>query len=200
MSDIVVHHVTFSSQELVLRLTQQWRFLVVESGQVRVFDEPIAEFEKRGARVKLTPIGPRDLVRWVAWAIQSICPGAEAEDLQAEPSTFAEAPMTDEDVETTARKMVSSRLDALAKEADPAGGAHEAVALVLYLVKRELLEVTGSVAVVARAVAPLLREVDDTIGSKLEDVLLDLDDVDELFAEPDELTQIVTDSRHIFAS
>lgn len=193
----MVHDVTFSSQELVLRLNQRWRFLSVRDGQVRIVNEPVAAFEKRGAKVTLKPIGPREAVRWIAWAIQEICPGAEAADDDVEPPTIAEAPMDDEEVQKVARDIVAQRHSAIAREADPNGGAHEAVALVSYLVKRGHLEVSGSVASVARAVMPCLDEVDDTIGERLEDVLLDLDDVEELYAEADEMTKLVLRNDHV---
>jgi len=193
----MVHDVTFSSQELVLRLNQRWRFLSVRDGQVRIVNEPIAAFEKRGAKVTLKPIGPREAVRWVAWAVQEICPGAEAADDDADPPTIGEAPLTDEEVQQVARDIVAQRHAVIAKEADPGGGAHEAVALVSYLVKRGHLEVCGSTAVVARAVMGCLQEVDDTIGQRLEDVLLDLDDVEELYAEADEMTKLVLRNDHV---
>lgn len=199
-SDVTVSHVTFSAQELVLRLNQHWSFLVIDNGQVRVHGEPLAHFAKRGPRVVLTPMGPREVVRWIAWAIQSICPDAEAEDPDASPSRITDEPLTAEAVEQAARDIMAARLVAIAKEADPAGGAHQAVVLVTYLVKKGLLDLAGPTASVARAIAPLLnaREVDDTIGTKLEDLLLDLDEVDELYADADELSRIVHRSDHIF--
>lgn len=199
-SEIIVSHVTFSAQELALRLNQRWRFLVIEKNKASLHGEPIAEFDKRGGRVTLSPTGPRELVRWVAWAIQDICPDSEASDEAATPSAIPDEPMTVEEVEKAAKDIVGGRHAAIAKEADPAGGAHEAVALVTYLVKRGLLELCGPTAMVARAVFPLLQEVDETIGARLEDVLLELDEVDELFAEADELTKIVLDNEHIFGS
>jgi len=71
-SDVIVSHVTFSAQELGLRLNQKWEFLTIKQGQVFIHEEPIADFEKRGPSVFLTPTGPREPVRWFAWAIQSI--------------------------------------------------------------------------------------------------------------------------------
>ena len=106
--------------------------------------------------------------------------------------------MTVEEVEKMALGIEAARRSAIAKEADPAGGAHEAVALVLYLVKTEKLELGGSTAMVARAIFPLLQEVDDGIGGKLEDALLDLDEVEELYADGDELSEIIRQNRHIF--
>lgn len=197
-SDVIVSLVTYSAQELVLRLNQKWSFLVIERGEVLIHGEPIAGFDKRGARVMLSPRGPREAVRWVAWAIQAICPDAEASDEEATPSRIVDEPMTTEAVENTARDIVVARLAAIAKEADPEGRAHEAVALVMYLVKRGLLELCGPPAAVARAIFPLLQDVDDTIGSKLEDVLLELDEVDELFGDADELTRLIKDNNHIF--
>jgi len=197
-SDIVVNHVTFSSRELGPRLSQRWRFVSIEGGKVLLADEPMATFGKRGGTVTLSPIGPRDAVRWVAWAITEICPEAEAHDEEASPSRITEAPMTDDEVVKLAEDVVLSRNDAIAKEADPSGGAHEAVALVTHLVKRGLLELGGSTAAVARAVMPLLLEVDDGIGARLEDALLDLDEVEELYADGDQLTKIVQNNDHIF--
>lgn len=194
-SDVIVSHVTFSSQELALRLNQQWRFLEVDRGKVSIHGEPIAEFVKRGPSVLLTPLGGRESVRWVAWAIQSICPDSEASDGQAR---IVDEPMSPDDVEKAAHDVVAARQAALAKEADPSGGAQEAVALVTYLVKRGLLELCGPIAAVVRAVAPVLRDVDETVGNKLEDVLLDLDEVDELFAAADELTKLIHNNDHIF--
>lgn len=196
-SDIVVYHVTFSSQELGPRLEHQWRFLTVDKGQVSIADEPIAAITKRGGTVTLAPLGPREAVRWVAWAIQEICPGAEAEDPEASPSRIQQAPMAAEEVEALAGGIVAARRDAIAKEADPSGGAHEAVALVSYLVKRELLELDGPMAPVAREVMKVLQDVDDTVGARLEDVLLDLDEVDELYADGDQLTKIVLHNDHV---
>jgi len=106
--------------------------------------------------------------------------------------------MAVDEVEKMARGIEAARRTAIAKEADPAGGAHEAVALVLYLVKKEKLELAGPPAAVARAIFPLLRDVDATIGDKLEDALLDLDEVDELYADASELATIVQQNRHIF--
>jgi hypothetical protein len=197
VSDVVVQHVTFSSQELALRLNQQWRFLTVAKGQVAIGGEPIARIDKRGARVALTPIGPREPVRWIAWAIQSICPDSEAFDDESDPPHISDEPMTPEDVEMAGENIVAERLAAIAKEAVPDGGAHETAALVAYLVKEGHLELAGPMATVVREVFPVLRNVDDTIGSKLEDVLLDLDEVDELFAEAEELTKIVLGNEHI---
>jgi hypothetical protein len=197
-SDVIVSHVTFSAQELGLRLNQNWEFLTIERGQVFIHEEPIADFEKRGPSVFLTPIGPREAVRWIAWAIQSICPDSEANDEDADPSRITDEPMPADDAEKTASDIVGARLAAIAKEADPAGGAHQAVVLVTYLVKKELLELCGPTAAVARAVFPLLTDVDDTIGSKLEDVLLDLDEVDELFADAEQLTKLIQANDHIF--
>jgi hypothetical protein len=197
-SDIVVHHVTYSSQELTLRVTQRWRFLVIDQRKVLIHGEPIAGFAKRGARVTLTPIGPRELVRWVGWAIADICPGAEAVDDEAEPPVISEAPMSDEEAEKAAKEIVGARHAAIAKEADPEGGAHEAVALISYLVDKGHLELAGPMAPVARAIFPILSKVDDTIGSRLEDVLLELDEVDELFADADVITKIVLANDHIF--
>ncbi len=197
-SDVIVAHVTFSAQELGLRLNQRWDFLTIERGKARLHGELVAEFDKRGPRVLLSPRGPRELARWIAWAIQEICPEAEALDDEATPPRIVDEPMTIEDVEKKARGMVSARLAAIAKEADPDGRAQEAVALVTYLVKRGRLELCGPVAAVARAVFPLMQQVDDTIGAKLEDVLLDLDEVDELFADADELTKLIHANDHIF--
>jgi hypothetical protein len=197
-TDLIVSHVTFSAQELVLRLNQKWGFLAISRGKVHIHDEPIAEFEKRGPTVSLTPTGPREAVRWVAWAIQEICPDAEASDPEVDPPRISEAPMSDEEAEKAVKTLVGARLAAIAKEADPEGRAHEAVALVTYLEKRKLLELCGPVAAVARAVFPLLQNVDDTVGSQLEDVLLDLDEVDELFAEAEQLTKIILANDHIF--
>lgn len=192
---MIVSYVTFSAQELRLRLTQRWRFLVVERGQVRIADEHIADFAKRGPTVTLTPIGPREIVRWVAWAVQEICPDAEAHDGE---ERIAEAPMSDEEAEKAARSLVAARNAAIAKEADPSGGAHEAVALITYLVKKKQLELAGPVAAVARAVYPLLKDIDETIGAKLEDALLDLDEVEELYLGADELTKLIQNNDHIF--
>jgi hypothetical protein len=197
-SDVIVSNVTFSFQELGPRLGQQWSFIDIEEGKVRVHGEPLARIDKRGARVALTPIGPREAVRWLAWAIQSICPDAEASDEEAEPARIGEEPMTAEALEKVAKDIVAARLDAIAKEAAPDGGAHEAVALVTYLVDRGLLELAGPAASVARAVMPLLQDVDGEIGSRLEDALLDLDEVDELFADADELAKVVRNNAHIF--
>lgn len=197
-TDVDVANVTFSFQELGPRLEQRWSFVSVAEGRVRIAGEPIARIEKRGPRVTLIPVGPREPVRWIAWAIQAICPDAEANDEEAEPSRIAEEPMTEEEVQEAARSLAAARLDAIAKEAAPSGGGHEAVALITYLVDRGLLELAGPVAPVARAVVPLLEKVDDQIGTKLEDVLLDLDEVDELFGDADELRKIVADSAHIF--
>ncbi len=197
-SDIIVSHVTFSAQELALRLKHEWRFLVVERGKVLIHGELIAGFDKRGARVTLSPHGPRELVRWVAWALQSICPGAQADDDEADPSSISSEPMPSDDAEKMARDIVANRHAAIAKEADPSGGAHEAVALVTYLVQRKLLELNGPMAEVVRAVFPLLKDIDDDIGAKLEDVLLEVDEVDELFADADELTKLVHNNDHIF--
>lgn len=197
-SDIVVSHVTFSSREIGPRLAQRWRFVAIHAGKVLIKDEPIATFDKTGGTVTLSPLGPREAVRWLAWAITEICPEAEAYDEEASPPTITAAPMPDDDVEKLAEDIVLARNDAIAKEADPSGGAHEAVALVVYLVKRELLELAGSTAAVARAVMPLLAKVDDEIGGKLEDVLLDLDEVEELYADGDQLTKIVQNNDHIF--
>lgn len=197
-SNVIVSHVTFSAQELGPRLNQRWSFLVIERGKVRIHNEPIADFDKRGARVSLSPVGPRELVRWVAWAIQTICPDSEAVDEDASPPRIIDEPMSAEDAEKMARNIVASRHDAIAKEADPEGRAHEAVALVTYLVKRGLLELCGPTAAVARAIFPLLQNIDDTIGSKLEDAFLELDEVEELFAETDQLTKIVLNNDHIF--
>lgn len=196
-TDVIVSFVTFSSQELTLRLNQRWSFLSIEKGQVCMFGEPIADFDKRGGSVRLQPLGPRELARWAAWALQDICPDAEANDEEADPSRIVDEPMTVEEVERMARGIDAARRAAIAKEADPSGGGHQAVALVLYLVKRELLELTGSTAAVAGALVPLLQDVDDKIGTKLEDALLDLDDVDELFADADELGKIVQENRHL---
>ena len=80
---------------------------------------------------------------------------------------------------------------AIAKEADPEGRAHPAVALVNYLVKRELLELGGSPVPVVRAIFKLLQEPGEDVGSQLEDALLDLDEVEELYADTDQLTKIV---------
>ena len=109
--------------------------------------------------------------------------------------------MSPEEAEKKAKSIVGARLAAIAKEADPEGRAQEAVALVMYLVKRELLELCGSPASVARAVFPLLQdEIDESIGSKLEDVLLELDEVEELYAETEQLSKIVRNNDHIFDS
>ena len=197
-SDVIVSYVTFSSHELALRLSQRWRFLVVEQGKVCLAGEQVAAFDKRGGTVRLTPTGPRSCSRWVAWAIQEICPDAEALDDQADPQRISEEPMTAEEAQEAARSVVTARITAIAKEADPGGGAQEAAVLVTYLVKRGLLELAGSTAAVVRAVMPLLHEADDTIGAKLEDVLLDLDEVDELFGEADDLTRLVLNNDHIF--
>jgi hypothetical protein len=197
-SDVIVSNVTFSSQELGPRLQQRWPFLSIDEGQVRVHGEPLARFEKRGARVTLTPVGPREAVRWVAWAIRTLCPDAEATDEDASPPGITSEPMTAEEVEQLARDIVAARLDAIAREVSPAGGAHEAVALVSYLVGRGLLELAGPMVPVARALVPLLSDVGDDIGDKLEATLLDLDEVDELFADADELANIIRSSAHIF--
>lgn len=194
-TDVIVNHVSHSSQELTLRLNHRWRFLVIERGKVRIADEHVADFKKRGPTVILTPVGPRECVRWVAWAVQEI--NAEAEAFDGE-ERITEAPMSDEEVEKAARDIVAQRHAAIAKEADPSGGAHEAVALVTYLVKRKLLELCGPTAAVARAVYPVLANIDENVGSKLEDVLLDLDEVEELFAEPEELTKLIQNNDHIF--
>lgn len=197
-NDVVVSNVTFSFQELGLRLQHRWPFLSVEEGQARIGAEPIARIDKRGARVTLQPIGPREAVRWVAWAIQDICPDAEASDEEASPSTIGEEPMSEEAVQEAVKAIAAARLDAIAKQVAPSGGAHEAVALVTYLVDRGLLELVGPVAEVAAPVVPLLANVDDEIGTKLEDTLLDLDEVDELFADADQLAKIVLENAHIF--
>ena len=199
-ADIVVSFVTFSSQELSLRLSQRWRFVAVERGQVHLFGEPIADIDKRGPTVRLRPHGPRELSRWVAWAIQTICPDSQATDDQADPPEIVDEPISEDELEKVARGIVGARRAAIAKEADPEGGAYEAVALVLYLVDQKLLEVGGSTALVARAVAPVLQDIDETVGAKLEDVLLEHDDVEELFAEAEELAAIVRENRHILAS
>jgi hypothetical protein len=196
-SDLIVSNVTFSSQELGPRLNHRWSFLAIDEGKVSIHDEPIARFDKRGARVTLGPVGPRDAVRWIAWAIQDLCPDAEANDPDAEPSRIVKEPMSAEAVEKLVQDIVGARLDAVAKEVAPAGGAHEAVALVTYLVKRGLLELAGPPAPVARAILPLLLNVDDTIGDKLEDVLLDVAEVDELFADAEQLGKIVSRNAHI---
>lgn len=193
----MVHDVTFSSQELFLRLNQRWRFLSVEGRVVRIVDEPVAEFEKRGAKVTLKPLGPRDAVRWVAWAIAELCPGAEAADDEADPSRITSAPLGDDEVQALARDIVAQRHAAIAREADPKGGAHEAVALVSYLVKKGHLEVSGEMAAVARAVMPCLETVDDTVGQRLEDVLLELDEVEELFAESEDIAKVVLRNDHV---
>jgi len=198
VTDIVVNLVTFSSQELGLRLAQRWPFFVVEGRKVLIYQEHVADLDKRGSTVSLKVRGPRELVRWVAWAIQEICPDAEAIDEEGEPAKLAAEPMAVDEVEKMARGIEAARRTAIAKEADPAGGAHEAVALVLYLVKKEKLELAGPPAAVARAIFPLLRDVDATIGDKLEDALLDLDEVDELYADASELATIVQQNRHIF--
>ena len=193
--------VTFTSRELGLRLNQKWSFVSIRGGEVRIHDELIAKFDKRGGKVVLSPAGPRELVRWVAWAIQDLCPDSEAQDDEATPSDIKEAPMSPEEAEKKAKSIVGARLAAIAKEADPDGRAQEAVALVMYLVKRELLELCGSPASVARAVFPLLQdEIDESIGSKLEDVLLELDEVEELYAETEQLSKIVRNNDHIFDS
>ena len=195
MSDVLVMHVTFSSQELALRLNQAWRFVTVRGGKVLIEDEPVATIDKRGARVTLSPLGPREPVLWVAWALQSICPGSEAMDGE---TRVVDEPMTPDEAEKAGRAIRLARYDAIAKEAVPEGGGHEAVALVTYLVKQGHLELAGSTASVVRAIFPLLREVDENVGAKLEDALLDLDEVDELFAEAEQLTKIVMSSEHIF--
>lgn len=197
-SDLIVTGVTFSSQELGPRLQQRWPFLSIEEGKICVHGEPIARLEKRGARVVLIPIAAREAVRWVAWAIQDICPDAEASDEDATEPGITEEPIAAEAVEKIARDMAAARIDAIAKEAAPAGGAHEAVALVTYLVDRGLLELAGPAAPVARAVVPVLKDVDDRVGKKLEDLLLELDEVDELFADADELAKIIRSNAHIF--
>jgi hypothetical protein len=197
-SDVIVSHVTFSLQELALRLNQKWRFLVVEKGKASIHGEVVAEFAKRGPTVLLTPTGPREPVRWVAWAVQSICPDSEASDDEASPPRIRDEPMSPDDVEKMARDIVAARHAAIAKEADPSGGAHEAVALVMYLVEKGRLELCGPMAAVARAIFPLLKDVDEAIGTKLEDALLDVDEVDELFADAEELTKIVQTNQHIF--
>ena len=200
-SDVLVQFVTFTSRELGLRLNQKWSFVSIRGGEVRIHDELIAKFDKRGGKVVLSPAGPRELVRWVAWAIQDLCPDSEAQDDEATPSDIKEAPMSPEEAEKKAKSIVGARLAAIAKEADPDGRAQEAVALVMYLVKRELLELCGSPASVARAVFPLLQdEIDESIGSKLEDVLLELDEVEELYAETELLSKIVRNNDHIFDS
>lgn len=197
-TDIVISPVTFASQELALRLEQRWRFVVIDAGKVLVHGEPFATFDKRGGRVVLSPLGSREVVRWVAWAIQSICPEAQAIDEEASPSGITEEPMSADDLAKTVSGILAARNDAIAKEADPSGNAHEAVALVTYLVKRELLELSGPVAAVVRAIVPALRDVDEEVGARLEEVLLDLDEVEELFAGAEELTKIVTNNDHIF--
>ncbi len=106
--------------------------------------------------------------------------------------------MTTEQVQKQAHGIVAARLAAIAKEADPEGRAQEAVTLVTYLVKKGRLELCGSVAAVARAVFPIMQDVDNEVGQKLEDALLDLDEVDELFADAEELTKLVHANDHIF--
>ena len=96
--------------------------------------------------------------------------------------------------------LVNARHAAIAKAADPEGRATEAVALITYLQRRGWLELCGSPAAVARAVFPLLQQVDGTIGTQLEDVLLDLDEVDELFADADQLTKVIHNNEHIFGN
>ncbi len=76
-SDVIVAYVTFSAQELGLRLNQRWDFVAIEKGEVRIHGELVAKFDKRGPRVLLSPHGSRELARWVAWAIQAICPDSE---------------------------------------------------------------------------------------------------------------------------
>lgn len=197
-TDLVVSPVTFASAELALRLNQRWRFVVIEDGKVLVHGEPFATFTKRGGRVSLGPLGSRDVVRWVAWAIGDLCPEAEAIDEEASPARIADEPMSADEVEKVVQGRVALRNDAIAKEADPTGNAHEAVALVTYLVKRGLLELSGPIAAVVRAVAPVLRDVDEDIGIRLEDALVDLDEVDEVFADADQLAKIVNQNEHIF--
>lgn len=197
-SEIIVSQVTFSSQELALRLNQNWRFLSLKKGQLCIDDEAVAAFEKRGANVWLRPIARRDYVRWTAWAIQSICPGAEARDEEAEEPLIAEEPIGDEEAAKAGQAIVAARLGAIAKEADAEGRAYQAVVLLTYLVKKELLEVGGPMAAVAKAVFPLLEDVKEGIGAKLEDVLLDLDEVEELYADGEQLEKIVLNSDHIF--
>lgn len=198
MTDVVVSHVTLTSREVALHLRQRWRFIHVAGGEIRIGREPIASFDKRGGTVRLTPVGPREAVRWLAWAIQEICPDAEAHDDEADPPAIADAPMTAEEVQKLAESIVAERRAAIAREADPSGGGHEAVALVSYLVEKEKLEVDGALVPVVAAVVPVLREVDEEVGSKLEDVLLDLDEVGELYADADELTKIVMNNDHVF--
>ncbi len=181
-----------------MRLTHRWPFLTIERGEVFIHGEAVGYFDKRGPTVLLSAGGQRmRLLRWVGWAIQEICPDAQAEVPSEDNATIGEEPEPVEDIERAALGLREARFIAIAKEADPSGGAREAVKLVTYLVERELLEVTGSVAQVAKAVAPLLDEVDDSLGQRLEDVLLDLDDVDELFAEAAQLSKIVENNDHI---
>ena len=200
MSDVIVSHVTFSSQELGLRLNHKWSFVEIARGKVRIHDEHIADIDKRGARVTLKPVGARESVRWVAWAIQDICPGAEASDDEAEPARIVEQPMTVEELVAMTHGLVNARHAAIAKAADPEGRATEAVALITYLQRRGWLELCGSPAAVARAVFPLLQQIDGTIGTQLEDVLLDLDEVDELFADADQLAKVIHNNEHIFGN
>jgi hypothetical protein len=197
-TNVVISPVTFASQELGLRLNHRWRFVTIEEGKVLVHGEPFATFTKQGGRVTLGAIGSRDVVRWIAWAIQTICPEAEAIDEEASPPRIVDEPMSSDEVEKTVLDGVARRHDAIAKEADPSGNAHEAVALVTHLVKRGLLELAGPIAPVVRAVAPVLREVDEDIGTRLEDVLVDLDEVEELYADADQLSKIVSNNDHIF--
>lgn len=197
-TDVIVSHVTLTSREVALHLKQQWRFLHVASGQVRVGKEPVASFDKRGGTVRLTPLASRDAVRWIAWAIQEICPDAEAIDEEADPPRITEAPMSAEEVQQVARSIVADRRAEIAREADPSGGGHEATALVTYLVEQEKLEIDGPIVPIVRAVVPLLQDVDESVGAKLEDVLLDLDEVGELYADADELTKVVMNNDHVF--
>jgi hypothetical protein len=60
-----------------------------------------------------------------------------------------------------------------------------------------LAAAAAGVAAIPRAILPLLKDVDDTIGEKLEDVLLDVDEVDELFADAEQLAKIVSRNAHI---
>lgn len=197
-ADVVVHHVTYTARELGMRLTHRWRFLSVEEGEVLIHGERVAQLDKRGPRVQLYRGIRPDLVRWVGWAIQEICPGAEAEDPNAGDEAIKKPPLADDDVEGLVLGMREARLEAIAKAADPSGGAREAVGLVTYLIERGRLEVSGSVANVARAVAPLLVHVTEDIGSQLEEALLEVDDVDELFADAEELRRVVENNEHIF--
>jgi hypothetical protein len=52
-------------------------------------------------------------------------------------------------------------------------------------------------APVAREVMKVLQKVDDTVGARLEDVILDLDEVDELYADGEQLTKIVLNNDHV---